>query len=158
MAQNSVILKNYLNVREELNAAAAITPGMLVEMTSAGKVQAHANAGFDAIPMFALEDELQGKGIDEDYAADDPVQIFIPQRGDQVNAVLADGENVSTGDFLESDGNGYLQAYSKEDSAAGENSMAVVAQALEDADLSGSSGTESSGALGYAKRIKVRIV
>jgi hypothetical protein len=158
MSQNSVILKNYLKIREEYNAAAAITPGMLVELTSAGKVQAHSNAGFDAIPMFAFEDELQGKDIDEDYAADDPVQVWIPQRGDQAYAILADGENASTGDFLESDGNGYLQVYSKEDSAAAENAMAIVAQALEDVDLSGSSGEESSGALGYNKRIKVRIV
>lgn len=160
MSRHSVILKNYLNIFGEYNADEAITPGALIELNSDGKLQNHATAGGDVLPMFAFEDELQGKDIDEDYASDDPIKVWIPQRGDQVYAILEDGENINTGDFLESAGNGNLQAYTKEGSSTlmVENPLEIVAQAVEGKDLSGSSGEETSGALGYDKRIKVRIV
>lgn len=166
MAKNTIVLKNYSYIREEYTAAAAITPGHLVEMTSAGKVQVHANAGQNMIPMFALEDELQGNGIDDAYSSDDPVQVWIPGRGDQVYAVLADGEDVAKGDLLESAGDGTLQKHTPDTETLGVDSSAnvasiytnqIVGEALEALDLSGSSGEESSGALGYNKRIKVRI-
>lgn len=167
MAQNSVIIKNYLNIFEEYEAAAAITPGMLVEFTSAGKVQAHSTAEGNAIPMFAKENELEGQGLSDAYAADDQVQVWIPQRGDQAYAILADEQNVAVGDFLESNGAGYLQKHvsdteSFESNEAGEITVypnAIVAQALEAIDLEGSSGEESENAdLDFNQRIKVRIV
>ena len=84
-------------------------------------------------------------------------------------AFLADGENVAIGNYLESNGAGYLQKHT-EDTESWESgsiqegrsitiySQQIVAQALEALDLSDSSGGESSGALGYNKRIKVRFV
>lgn len=167
MAQNSIRVKNYLNVQEEKVALAAITPGMLLELTTADKVKAHATAGGNVAPrMFALEDELQGNGIDDAYAADDQVQVWIPQAGDQVYAILADGENVSIGDLVESNGAGYLQKHvadveSFESNEAGELTVypeQIVGEAVEALDLSDSSGGESSGALGYNKRLIIRIV
>lgn len=146
---NTIKLKKYSDVIEELVAASAITPGMLVEEASTGKAQAHSTAGGNAVVMFALEDELQGKEIDDDYAADDPVQIWVPYRGDQVNAILVDGESVAIGDLLESNGDGTLRKL-----ASGE----PIAQAREALDLSDSSGGEESGALGYNKRIKIRVM
>jgi len=151
MAKNTIKIKNYNNVREELVAAAAITPGMLLEVTSAGKVQAHSSAGGNALPKFALEDELQGKAIDEAYAADDQVQVWTPSRGDKVYAMLADGENVAIGDFLESDGNGKLQAHSP-GSEGLEYPLGPVAIAREAVDMSDSSGADPDG------RIIVEIV
>jgi hypothetical protein len=153
MTKHTIVLKNYLNIYNEYDAASAITPGELLEVTSAGKVQAHSSGGGAAIKMFAVEDELQGKDIDEDYAADDPLQVWFPTPGDEVNAILADGQNVDIGDFLVSNGDGTLKAYGSETAP-----NAIVAQALEALDLSDSSGGESSGALGYDKRIEVRIV
>lgn len=159
MAKNTIKLKKYSDVIEEYVAAATITPGMLLEYTSAGKVQAHQNAGQNVVQMFALEDELQGNGIDDDYSSDDPVQVWVPGRGDQVYAILKDDTvAVTTGDYLESAGGGYLQKHEADSAGAVEYPEAIVAQALEDVDLSGSSGEESSGPLGYNKRIKVRIV
>jgi len=154
---NSVILKSYSNIRLEYDAVAAITPGMLVELTSAGKVQAHSTAGGNAQTMFAFEDELQGKGINDAYAADDKVQVWHARPGDEVNAILPDGQNISIGDLLESAGDGMLQAHSPASEGA-EYPEGVVAVALEAVDLSDSSAAESSGPLGYDKRIKVRIV
>lgn len=158
MAYNSIILKKYVDIVNEREAAATITPGMLVELTSAGKVQAHSNAGQNAAKAFAKEDALQGNGIDDDYSSGDKVQVlsFIP--GEEVYGILADDEDVAIGDFLESDGNGYLQKHEAGSAGVVEYPNAIVGQALEAKDLSGSSGEESSGALGYNKRIKVQIV
>lgn len=156
MKKNTIRLKNYSNVFEELVAAAAITPGHLVELNSDGKAQVHANAGLNALPMFAEEDDNQGNGIDVEYAADDPVRVWIPGRGDMVNAILADGQNVAIGDFLESAGDGTLQKHVADSSGAISTNQ-IVGVALEALDLSDSSGAESSGALGYDKRIQIRV-
>lgn len=169
MAYNTIKLKKYTDIINEYQAAAAITPGMLLELTTAGKVQAHSSAGGNALPYIALENELEGEGIDDAYAADDQVQVWVGTRGEEAYMILADGENVSIGNYLESNGAGYLQKHT-EDTESWESgsqqegrsitiySQQIVAQALEALDLSDSSGGESSGALGYNKRIKVRIV
>lgn len=146
----------------EKQANAELYPGHLLERMSTDKVRKHSTSeGTCALPMFAIEDENQGNGIDDAYAADDRVVCWIPQRGDQVYAVLADGENVAIGDYLESNGDGTLKEYD----ASGQDSDAdpialnrIVAQADEALNLSDSSGAESSGTLGYDKRIKVTIV
>lgn len=164
MAYNTIKIKKYVDIVEEYQAASTVTPGALVELTSAGKVQNHSSAGQNALPMFALEDELQGNGINDNYSADDQVQVWVAVRGEQVNAILADGEDVSVGDFLESDGAGNLQKYTADSAGVVEYPNSIVAVALEDVVTASSSGLESSGeldnfaTLGYKKRIKVRII
>jgi hypothetical protein len=161
MAYNTIKVKKYSDVIEEMVASAAVTPGMLLIIENTGKVKAHNQADKDAFPIFALEDELQGKGIDDAYAANDPVQCWIPYRGDIVNAILADGENVDIGDPLTSDGHGRLKKHVTDTGASTvpwtvypEQIVGYAAEAL---DLSGSSGAEVSGPLGYHKRLLVRI-
>lgn len=159
MAFNTILVKNYSDVFEEIDAGGTILPGMLLEETSSSTVVAHNSAGENALPMFAFEDELQGNGIDDAFATGDKVQVWIPGRGDQVYAILADGENVAVGDLLESNGDGYLKKHVAGSAGVVEFPLAVVGYALEAVDLSGSSGEEgSSGVLGYAKRVLVRIV
>ena len=162
MAYNTIKVKKYSDVIEEMVASAAVTPGMLLIIESTGKVKAHNQADKDAFPIFALEDELQGKGIDDAYAANDPVQCWIPYRGDIVNAILADGENVNIGDPLTSDGYGRLKKHVTDVGASAAELVSVyplqiVGYAAEALDLSGSSGAEVSGPLGYHKRLLVRI-
>lgn len=145
MAYHTIKIKKYSDHIEEWIANAAITPGMLVQLMSTGKVRAHTPANGNAIPMFALEDELQGKAIDEAYAAADQVQVWIPYRGDQVYALLSDGENVVIGDFLASNGDGYLQKFVGGDSNANEElPLEIVAMALEAIDRSTSSGGDTN--------------
>lgn len=169
MAFNTIKLKKYSNVIEEITATAvAITPGSLLELTSGDEVQVHATAERNVLPMFALEDELQGNGIDDNYAVSAKIQVWIPGRGDIVYAILKDDTAaVVIGDFLESAGGGLLQLHVEDveswDSASVKGTVTVYSEtivgvALEAVDLSGSSGEESSGALGYNKRIKVRII
>lgn len=147
---NTILLKNWgPEVREEYQAASnGLFPGKLIEKATSGKVQEHSTATGAAVAMFALEDELQGKTVDETYAADDQVMVWKPRSGDWVWAVLADGENVSIGDFLESDGAGNLQ----------QGTTHPVAVAEEAIDLSQSSGAESSSVLGFNRRIKVSVL
>lgn len=169
---NTIKLKNYLNIFEEYDAAAAITPGMLVQPTpGAATIRKHATAGGNAITMFAYEDSLQGKGIDDDYATGDKVQVWVAQRGDQVNALLRDEQSVAIGDFLESDGEGRLQKHTADYKSFGSADNAadwtltvlplqIIGQALEAVDLSTlPEGSESSaGGLYHNPRIQVRIV
>lgn len=154
MASNTIKLKNYLNIFEEYVASGEIYPGMLLNFSAANTVRAHnddapANA---CLPMFALEDALQGKGIDDEYVSGDPVNVWIPTRGDEVYAILEDGQNIAVGDFLESNGAGYLQKFT-----SGNGAIAVALEAL---DLSGSTGLEDSSEtpLGTARRIKVKMI
>lgn len=151
MAKHTIKIKKYSDVIEEITATAvAITPGYLLELTSAGLVQAHATAAGNVLPMFALEDELQGNGIDDAYAVSAKVQVWIPGRGDQVYALLNDGETVVIGDFLESAGNGKLQKHTS--ASADVYLNPIVGVAVEAVDMSGSSGVDSDG------RIIVRIL
>lgn len=167
MAYNTIKLKNYVGVFEEIVAHEAITPGMLIALISTNKVRKHATASGDALPMFALEDALQGKDINDAYVAGDKVQVWIPNRGDQVYARLADEQNIAIGDFLCSDGFGLLTKYTAESVASADAQTVntiydrvIVAQAVEAVDLSTlPEGSESSaGGTYYNPRIKVRIV
>lgn len=160
MAYNTIKLKKYSDVIEEITAYAAITPGMLVKINSDGKVLLHSTVGGIVAPiMFALEDELQGKEIDDDYVAGDQVQCWIPYRGDQVYAILNDGQSVVIGDFLVSSGEGFLNKLTVGSAGTTEFPEAIVAVSLERVDLSGSSGVEDSGQkVGLNRRIRVRIV
>jgi len=149
-------------VQIERRAVAALYPGHLLELTSANKVQKHSVAGGSIqIPMFALEDEDQGHDIDDAFAADDLVICIIPQRGDFIQAVLDDGENVAIGDKLESAGGGLLQKHVA-DSADSDDSFTgivnqVVGIAMEAMDLSGSSEENSEAPFAADKRIWIMI-
>ena len=175
--QNSVVAKCHNSkVQKELDTtAAAIIPGYLLERTSTSpRVQAHSTQGGDVAPiMVALEDDLNTndtKIINQAYAATagTKIQVWFPQRGDEANMILEDGENISVGDKLESNGNGKLKKYTADvdpahdsddaDAATTQYGNQIVAVALEAVDLSDSSGAEDSGALDYDARIWVEIV
>jgi len=154
MANNTITLKGD-PVRGEALASGSVTPGFLLEMTSAtaDTVVAHNSAGQNAEKMFALEDELQGNKITTAYATTKLVQYGIFKSGDEVYALLANGQSATKGGFLESDGAGSLNTHSADSAGIVEYPLAIVAVALETVDLSDSSGADPS-----TYRIKVRIV
>jgi hypothetical protein len=161
MSYRTIKIKKYLDIIEEFIAAETIYPGSLIELTTDKTVRKHATATGNALPMFALEDELQGKGIDDAYTAGQLVQCWTPTRGDVVLAILADGGNVGEGDFLESNGYGYLQAHVADTASqdAVRYSNPIVGLSLEEMDASGdSSGQDMPAGLGANKRIKVKIL
>lgn len=153
MAYSTITIKRTGDkVRKTLVANAAITPGMLIEVMSTGKVRAHATGGGTAMAMFAVEDDLQGNGITDAYSASNDVQCEYFRTGDEVYALLANGENASIGSFLESNGDGYLRVVDTDASLGDVVPGAVVAQALEAVDLSGTSGADPA-----TYRIKIAI-
>lgn len=139
MANNTILIKARDRFTEERFAAAAITPGHLIELTAADQVQPHsAAAGTFAAKAFALEHSAVGRGIDDAYAIGDGVvyQNMLP--GEVVYAILENLGNVAIGAVLESNGAGELQALT---------TGQPVAIALEAVNASGG-----------AARIKVQIV
>ena len=145
MAKNTVILRNRSDCFEEKTAAGTITPGMLVALGSADTVTAHNSAGMNVLPRFAVEDEYQGKGIDDNYSSGDKVKLWIPQRGDQVNALLLDGETVVIGDYVQSGGGGRVMKFVAGSAAVVEYPASIIGQVDEAVDMSGSAGEDPSG-------------
>jgi len=133
MSKRTVKLKRYLKIVNEYEADGTITPGDLLELKDNGKVQRHSEQDKNALPMFALEDELQGKSIGNDYSAEDPVQCWIPTRGDEVYARLKANEEVVIGDFLVSNGDGTLRKHREGVHSATDDRypLKIVGQALE---------------------------
>ena len=152
MAYNTIKIRRFNDIQDEYVANAAITPGMAVELISTNKVQKAATASGKLAWLFALEDELQGKGINDDYAAGDRVQVGVFTRGEIVNALLQDEEAIVIGDYLELGiVQGKLRKYT---------SGVVVGIAREAKDLSTfPEGSESSakGAY-YNPRIAVQLI
>lgn len=151
MAKQTIKLKKYTDIINEYDAGEAITPGMLVSVASDGDVDKNSSAGGVCEKLFALEDELQGRTIDTDYDSGDPVQCWLATPGEEVLAWLANGEDVSIGDLLVSNGDGQLKAMTADSSGVVVEEY-PIAVALEAVDMSGSSGVDPSG------RIAVRIL
>jgi len=162
MGYNTITVKtNGYYMAEEAIANAAITPGHLLDLMSTGKVRVHPTPGGNADKIFAIEDDMQGNGIDDAYAADDRVFYRAYQRGDEVYALLANGEDVSIGDYLESAGDGTLQKYVADISGSSGTSIypnQIVGKAKEAVHVSDSSGDDSSAVVSPGARILVEIV
>ena len=152
MSYNTIILKNYGNNFEEYNVAAVLTPGMLVETDSDDAIQPHSTANGAAAKLFAIENALEGEGIDDAYAVDDKARVWACQPGDEVYALILDGENIAIGDKLVSAGNGRLKERRGSSSALVEDAASIIAEAREALDLSSSSGAETT------YRCRVRII
>lgn len=98
---NTILLKGEATVRKEQVATGVIQPGMQVSLAGA--------AGGGKRKAFAVENDLIGKGIDDNYAIGEVVQVLVCPTGTEINALLANGENVPTvGTPLVGAGNGLL--------------------------------------------------
>jgi len=93
---------------EEAAAAGTITPGMLVEYTTSGTIQAHATEGGRHERLVALEDALQGRAVATDYSATELVSMALVAPGTVMNMLIASGEACDIGDELVSAGDGTL--------------------------------------------------
>lgn len=145
---NTIKIKNLSDVNGEMIAGGTITPGMLIEQYSATQVRVHSTAAGNAEKMFAVEDELQGNTIDDNYSATNKVMVWWPGRGDIVNAILAQGQNITTpGTYLVSNADGRLKAKPSYASTGDVDVEEIVGVA-----------TEAVNATSAAARIKVRII
>lgn len=97
-------------LRYEYEAASAVSPGDLIITNSASKVLRHATAGGATEPLFAIENEIFGKGVEVDYAATDRVLCEACHSGMLVNYNVAPAAPaIVVGDQLESAGDGTLR-------------------------------------------------
>lgn len=130
MALERVIVLRGTPEHDEQNSASVgtITPGMLIEI-NAGQWRPHATAGADATAVFALERDELGKDIDVNYAVGDFVKAGYFHQGDRVNALIASGQDISEGEYLESAGDGTLRAFAA-GTIVGQAAEAIVATAL----------------------------
>jgi pantothenate kinase type III len=118
--------------QEEALAGGTITPGMLIELNSAGAVIAHNSEGAIAERAFAIEDALQGKTVSDNYSSGALVTYILPTKGACVNALLKDAYNYAIGDLLVSAGDGKLKPVSGLTSAALlKDTIAVCTEALD---------------------------
>lgn len=145
MAPKTILLKGDPLQKILKATAVAILPGYLCQNDSvAGQIEAHSSSGGSHTRMFAIEDALQGKEIGDTYAVSSQVQYIAAQPGDEVYAVLKDGQNVARGSYLMSNGDGTLIAHT--------GTNAVVGCALEALNISDSANLTADG------RIKIEIV
>jgi hypothetical protein len=96
---------------EDDKAAAAITPGHLVDFDGSGNLVKHATAGGFCQLAVALEREEMGNGIDVDYAIGDTVKVGVFPRGTRFLGFIASGQNITKGNMMESAGNGTFRVF-----------------------------------------------
>lgn len=152
MATPKTIVLRGRGIRKEAIAdtGSAIVPGMLLERPNATEVAEHSTAAANAAPMFAVENEVVGKDIDEVYAVGDNVLFEVMSPGTEVYALLAAGATaVTAGAFLESAGDGTLRILSTDAATDDTQRASVVAVALEAVDNSGG---------GTTARIRVEVI
>lgn len=111
----------------------AIIPGQLLRRTTVvGEVNTHATADGPAQQLIAIENQLEGKSIDDPYAEGDTVYIRLCLPGDRFLGRLNTGQSVTAGKYLTSAGNGNLKAVP----APPVSDDAIVGCALEAVDAS----------------------
>jgi hypothetical protein len=84
MAKKTIKLKKYQDIINEYFAEAVLSPGNLLKVTGTGGVVKNTVAAKRPSLVVALEDELQGKTINDDYADASPVQCWMLQPGEEV--------------------------------------------------------------------------
>jgi hypothetical protein len=136
---------------QQTQAAAAITPGHLVEIVSGGGIRRHGTADGNALTAWALENvtpdrTVATQAIDTPYATGETVKWMIARPGDMIYAwVPASASAIVAGDFLASNGDGTLHK-----AVTGSTFLeAIVGQAVE---------AVNNSAGGTPARIRVRSV
>ena len=146
MAKNTIVLKCADNQEDEkVSANALIKPGMLLERTAADLVQPHSTANGPCGNLIAIEDELQGKSIDDLYVITTPVKIAKLGKGDVFYGLLANGQTAVIGSKLTSNGDGQLRVYSATSGGELEQPDSIKGTALEAVDMSDSSAADPGG-------------
>ena len=125
---------------EERDAGeAGIYPGMLCKVDTDGDVVKHATEGGRGECLIAIEDSLQGRGVDTVYTTDYPVRLEIFRPGEEFHGLLKAGQVLSKGEGLISSGDGTFKSATD----SGLSIDAIIAYAMEDEDLS-ASGSENT--------------
>lgn len=108
---NTIFLGGDRTQVNDLAASEAITPGMLVErFNNAGVIRwRKATTDIAGPPAVATEQMMMNKGVDDDYAIGDLMEVSVLHKGGTAWMFIASGQNVAAGDLLGSAGDGTLK-------------------------------------------------
>ena len=131
---------------KEAPAKAALKPGHLIELTFTGsqvEVQKDSGKGTGAQKTvwaaFALENDLIGKGVTDEYPIGENVRYGVFHSGQEILArVAASAPNIGIGEFLESAADGTLRAAIADTTTDTTQRGAIRFQSLEKLDSPGS--------------------
>lgn len=133
-----VVLKGCPMKKEALSTASeAILPGHLVTLVAAGTLSKHATAAAYASKSFADIGDYAGGSLEVAYADGETVPYVTCNAGDEVYAILEDGNTVAIGALLESAGDGTLQPQTAFSAGVNDAGYAIC-KALEAVTTSGS--------------------
>ena len=146
---NRIHAKGPFVYEEYVAAEADIQPGMLVKLNSSGQIIKHDVENGRAEVMFAQEDALQGRNVDQLYALNAVAGVILPNLASEFYGRLENDQVVAIGDWLVSRGNGLLKNIGSLDS--GDIDVFTVAVAMEAKDLTDSATTNELIRLRCAK-------
>lgn len=106
--KKTIKLKKYQDIINEFFAEAVVPAGSLVMVTGTGGVVVNTVVTGNPSLLVALEDELQGKTVDDSYADTEPVQTWAVQPGEEVQLVATGA--VAVGEQVELVADGTVQA------------------------------------------------
>lgn len=118
------ILIGGCGIQREAKAAAIIRPGHLVALNATLELIPHGEAGQEAQSAFAVEYDLTGRGIADNYAIGDQVVYHILPEGSRVNALIAANVTTALNSKLSSNGDGTLKL------AAATDEVLAIARAV----------------------------
>jgi hypothetical protein len=154
VADYTIVVKGGEEAVEALANEANIYPGHLMDLLSTGKVQMNDTVAQPIERIVAIEDYLQGNDIANAYTNGERVSMrkFLPN--DVALLVLADGENVAIGDYVEPTTGGEVKKLAvNSDGVTVTNKAAVLGVAVTAVDASDSATTALA-----SRRIKIRFV
>lgn len=98
----------------DLVAIETITPGMIIERQNDSgtlKFGVQDTASEDCARIFALNQSMLNKGVDDNYAAGDLVEAIVAKPGCVIWGLIASGQNITQGQYLEAAGDGTFKVY-----------------------------------------------
>ena len=147
-AEKTIVVKGQqycIHDRGPVKVAVSIMPGMLLARDAADTLIPHGAAAANVgSRMFAIEDDLQGKDIDDAYAALQECTYVTAVRGALINALVApSAAAVVIGSFVESAGDGTVKIVAADVATDTAQRNAIVGFAREAVDNSANAVTRA---------------
>lgn len=118
---NTIYLGGDITKLNEWSLGVAGTPGMVLEFYTDGtvrKLRPHSVAGDIQTAIILLEKSLHNKGIDDTYAIGELAYAAELQAGAIFYGIAVSGQNIQSGEYLQSNGDGKLKVATATTAAA----------------------------------------
>lgn len=122
----TIRLDSQFGVQREGILGGVVRPGMLLNVRNPAAIVAHNEAGQECQCAVAIENDLVGKGIDDNYASGERVRYHVLKDGEKFYGIIDESQNIAVGDLLSSSGDGTLKEAAATDFVLGIARSAVV--------------------------------